>query len=60
MVFGTTSAVQTVDKSPLYGHLLTIKEKHLRKSILSDFPITAKSLVDREISDHISDHMLNL
>ena len=29
--FGTTSDVQTITKYPLYGHLLAIAEKHLRK-----------------------------
>ena len=30
--FGTASVVQTINKSALYGHLLHVKEKQLRKS----------------------------
>ena len=29
-VFGTASVVQTIIKYSIYGHLLLIKEKHLR------------------------------
>ena len=31
-VFGTASVVQTINKSPIYGHLVPIKEKQLRES----------------------------
>ena len=30
-VFGTASVVQTINKSPLYGHLVPIKEKQFRE-----------------------------
>ena len=42
-VFGTASVVQTIIKYSLYGHLLPIKEKHLRYSLSSDWPIIAKA-----------------
>ena len=35
-VYGIASVVQTIDKYPLYGHLLPIKEKHIRKTFSSD------------------------
>ena len=40
-VFGTASVVQTISKSALYGHLLPVKGKRLRKSFSSDWPIIA-------------------
>ena len=58
VVFGTASSVQTINKSPLYGHLLPIKEKQLRKSCSSDWPIIDKPLVYQVVSEHISDHMV--
>ena len=42
-VYGTDSVVQTINKYPLYGHLLPMKEKHLGKSFSSDLPIIAKA-----------------
>ena len=42
-VFGTASVVQIIFKYSLYGHLLPLKEKHLRKSVSSDWPIIAKA-----------------
>ena len=57
-VFGTASVVQTVNKSALYGYLLPVKEKQLRKSFSSDWPIIAKPLVYQVLSEHISDHMV--
>ena len=59
VVFGTASAVQTVNKYSLYGHLLLKKEKHLTKSFSSDWPIIAKASslpVYQVVSEHISDH----
>ena len=56
--FGTASVVQTIDKSTLYGHLLPVKEKQLRKSFSSDWPIIATPLVYQVLSEHISDHMV--
>ena len=44
-VFGTASVVQTINKSPLYGHLVPIKEKQLRESFQNDWPIIALPLV---------------
>ena len=38
-VFGTASVVQIIIKYSLYGHLLPVKEKHLRESVSSDWPI---------------------
>ena len=57
-VFRTASVVQTINKSALYGHLLPVKEKQLRKSFLSDWPIISKPLVYQVLSEHISDHMV--
>ena len=57
-IFGTASVVQTINKSALYGHLLPIKEKQLRKSFSSDWPIIANPLVYQVLSEHISDHMV--
>ena len=56
-VFGTASVVSTINKSALYGHLLPVKEKQLRKSFSSDWPIIANPLVYQVPSEHISDHM---
>ena len=53
-VFGKAS----VNKSALYGHLLPVKERQLRKSFSSDWPIIAKPLVYQVLSEHISDHMV--
>ena len=41
-VFGTASVVQTIIKYSLYGHLFPVKEKHLKLSFSSDWPIIAK------------------
>ena len=57
-VFGTASVVQTINKSALYGHLLPVEEKQLRKFFSSDLPIIAKPLVYQVLSEHISDHMV--
>ena len=57
-VFGTASIVQTFNKSALFGHLLPVKEKQLRKSFSSDGPIIAKPLVYQVLSEHMSDHMV--
>ena len=57
-VFGTASAVQTINKSPPYGHLVPIKEKLLRESFQNDWPIIALPLVNQIVSEHISDHMV--
>ena len=58
-VFGTASVVQTINKSPLYGYLVPIKEKQLRESFQNDWPITALPLVYQIVSEHISEHMVN-
>ena len=50
--------MQTINKSALYGHLLPVKEKQLRKSFSSDWPIIAKPFVYQVLSEHISDHMV--
>ena len=42
-VFGTASIVQIIIKYSLYGHLLPVKEKHLRESVSSDWIIIAKA-----------------
>ena len=57
-VFRTASVVQTINKSPLYGHLVPIKEKQLRESFQNDWPIIALPLVYQRVSDHISEHMI--
>ena len=57
-VFGTASVVQTINQSALYGHLLPVKEKQLRKSFSSDWSIIAKPLGYQVQSEHISDHMV--
>ena len=44
-VFGTASVVQTINKSALYGHSPPVKEKQLRKSYSSDWPIIDKPFV---------------
>ena len=54
-VFGTASAIETIYKSPLYGHLVPIKEKQLRQSFQNDWPIIALPLVYQIVSEHISD-----
>ena len=56
-VFRTASVVQTINKSPLYGHLVPIKEKQLWKSFQNDWPI-ALPLVYQIVSEHISEHMV--
>ena len=56
-VFGTASVVQTINKSPQYGHLVPIKEKQLRESCQNDWPIIALPLVYQIVSEHISEHM---
>ena len=55
-VLGTANVVQTINKSALYGHLLPVKEKQLKKSFSSDWPVIAKPLVYQVLSEHISDH----
>ena len=57
-VFRTAIVVQTINKSPLYGHLVPIKEKQLRESFQNDWPIIALPLVYQRVSDHISEHMI--
>ena len=57
-VFRTASVVQTIYKSPLYGHLVPIKEKQLRESFQNDWPIIALHIVYQRVSEHISEHMV--
>ena len=57
-VFGTANVVLTINKSPLYGHLVTIKEKRLRESFQNDWPIKALPLVYQIVSEYISEHMV--
>ena len=57
-VFRTASVVQAINKSPLYGHLVRIKEKQLREFFQNDYPIIALPLVYQRVSDHISEHMV--
>ena len=57
-VFRTASVVQTINKYPLYGHLVPIKEKKLRESFQNDWPIIALPLVYQRVSEHISEHMV--
>ena len=58
-VFRTASVVQTINKSPLYGHLVPIKEKQLWESFQNDWPIIrALPLVYQRVSEHISEHMV--
>ena len=42
-VFGTASVVQIIIEYSLHGHLLLLKEKKLRESVSSDWPIIAKA-----------------
>ena len=51
-------AVQTIYKSPPYGHLVPFKEKQLRESFQNDWPIIAIPLVYQVLSKHISEHMV--
>ena len=46
-VFGTAIAVQVINKSPPYGHLVPNKEKRLRESFQNDWPIIALPLVTK-------------
>ena len=55
-VFGTAVAVQAINKSPPYGHLVRNKEKQLRESFQNDWPIIALCLVYQIVSKHISEH----
>ena len=57
-VFGTASAVQIITKSPLFGHLVHIKEKQLRESFQNDWSIIALPLVYQVESEHISEHVV--
>ena len=57
-VFRTASVVQPINKSPLYGHLVPIKEKQLRESFQNDWPIIGIPLVYQRVSEHISEHMV--
>ena len=57
-VCGTASVVQTINKSPLYGYSVPIKEKQLRESFQNDWPIIALPLVYQIVSEHISEHMV--
>ena len=57
-VFGTASAVKTINISHPYGHLVRIKEKQLRESFQNDWPIIALPLVYQIVSKHISEHMV--
>ena len=43
-VFGTASVVQIIIKYSLYGHLLPLKEKHLRESQVIG-PLLLKPLI---------------
>ena len=38
---------------PIYGHLLPIKEEHIRKTFSRDW-----SIVYQVVSEHISDHIV--
>ena len=42
-VYGTARVEQIVIKYSIYGHLLPVKEKHLRESVSSDWTIIAKA-----------------
>ena len=42
-VFGTASVVQTINKYPIYGHLLPIQEEHVTEPFQSDWPIIAET-----------------
>ena len=57
-VFGTASALQTINKSPLYGHLVPIKETQLRESCQNVWPTIALPLVYQIVSEHIAEHMV--
>ena len=57
-VFGTASAVQTINKSPPYGYLVPIKEKQLKQSFQNDWPIVDLPLVYQIVSKYISEHMV--
>ena len=57
-VFGTASVVQTINKSPLYGYLVSIKGQQLRESFQNDRPIIALPLVYQIVSEHVSEHMV--
>ena len=61
-VFGTASAVETINKSPPFGHSVPIKKKQLRQSFQNDWPIIALPLVYQIVSillrKHISEHMV--
>ena len=57
-VFRAASVVHTINKSPLYGHLVPIKEKQLRESFQNDWPIIALPLGYQRVSDHISENMV--
>ena len=57
-VFGTASAVETINKSPPYGHLVPIKAKQLRESFQNDWPVIALPLVYQIVREPISEHMV--
>ena len=57
-VFRTASVVQTINRSPLYGHLVPIKEKQLRESFQNDWRIIALPLVYQTVSEPTSEHMV--
>ena len=57
-VFGTASVVQYINKSPLYGYLVPIKEKQLRENFQNDWLIIVFPLVYQIVSEHISEHMV--
>ena len=55
--FRNSQCCKATDKSLLYLHVLFIKEKQLRESFSSYWPIIAKSLVHQVVSEHISNHI---
>ena len=54
---GIASVVQTVDKFPIYGHLLPIKKKHIKPFKVTG-SLLLKPLVYQVVSEHISDHLV--
>ena len=57
-VFGTACVGQTINKSPLYGHLVPFKEKLLRESFQNDWLIIASPLGCQIVSEHILEHIV--
>ena len=58
VVFGTVSAVQTINKYLLYWHLDPFKEKQLRESFQNDRPIIALPLAYQIKNEYISEHVV--